>query len=322
MFSAFVGEAMTYFGKGFLLAVWMPVFFTSAAIGTTLLITVDKLDWTLWNDLDKSQQIVVGFIALVAITTLSFFLHHLQVPITRLFEGYWVDWPIVKRLKRYKKARYCARFHALEKTLSNLGNAASSDMTKLAWKTEIFLRQYPPKHIEGLPYDPMAYIMPTQLGNIYRSAELYSLARYGLESTLFWPHLIEVIPESFLQRLQDLKIAVDFWLLSSLLLMLYAATTVISFIFLKTSAVLILLFLMALLLSYGCYRTAITPALAYGVLIRVAFDLYRRPLLEKLGCPLPATLSEEKKLWKHLQFFMYNGAPTDQFIKLLTTEQA
>ncbi|MGC1528529.1 MAG: hypothetical protein WA783_20960 [Phormidesmis sp.] len=293
----------------------------STATGATLLMALNQLNWTLWTRFNESQQIIVGFSALVAVTTVSFLLHNLQVPITRFFEGYWASWPLLKKLKKYKTARYCDRFWSLEQVLGNLGSSAPLELARLAQKTDIFLRQYPPKQIEGQQhYKPTAYIMPTRLGNIYRSAELYSLARYGLDSTIFWPHLVEVMPERFLQRLQDLKIAVDFWLLSSLLLIFYFIGTLTSLIFLKASLWAMVLMLTSLLLCYGCYRIALTPALAYGSLIRVAFDLYRRPLLESLGCTIPATLDEERQLWMHLQLFMYNGAPMSKFIKLSVAE--
>ena len=52
-------------------------------------------------------------------------------------------------------------------------------------------------------------ILPTQLGNVMRAAELYSQERYNIDAVLIWPRLQSFLPEGFAGTLQDAKTALD-----------------------------------------------------------------------------------------------------------------
>ena len=57
------------------------------------------------------------------------------------------------------------------------------------------------------------------------------------------------------------------------------------------------------------YRAALSPALAYAELIKVAYDLYRHSLLKSLGMNVPATLDQEQKLWRSISDFIIQNLP-------------
>jgi hypothetical protein len=46
-------------------------------------------------------------------------------------------------------------------------------------------------------------VMPTQLGNVLRAAELYAEERYELDAVRLWPHFASVLPKEFADGLQD-----------------------------------------------------------------------------------------------------------------------
>jgi hypothetical protein len=93
MFGEFLGGVKGYFGKGFVLAVWVPVLIVSFAIQMTISDIQGKVieDWEKWLSLGPELQISVGVIVFFFITLIAFLLHHLQLQIVQLFEGYWPE---------------------------------------------------------------------------------------------------------------------------------------------------------------------------------------------------------------------------------------
>ena len=320
MFSAFLGGVKGYFGKGFVLAVWVPVLIASFAILMTVAGTQAKLEcyWKNWLALGSELQTFVGIIVFFIITLIAFFLHHLQLQITQFFEGYWPEIGAIGKFKYWKRRRYIHQFRNIHAFLKILGekiplleekirrlemrlntmpitwlllrqynclagilflresqtnlqsdqlqqskNKLQRDWGRFRQKQKILSKEFPALEDE---------ILATSFGNRYRSAEVYPFVRYGIDSVVFWPRLLEVVPEGLQGRLQDAKIAVDFWLLCSLLCALYTGVAFVCTIFLEFWA--IGLVLLGAALTVFCYRAALPPVMAYGELIRVAFDLY------------------------------------------------
>ena len=52
-------------------------------------------------------------------------------------------------------------------------------------------------------------VLPTQLGNILKAAELYSQQRYNLDAVVIWSRLQNALPEKFAKILQSAKISLD-----------------------------------------------------------------------------------------------------------------
>ena len=59
-------------------------------------------------------------------------------------------------------------------------------------------------------------------------------------------------------------------------------------------------------------KQSVAPAMNYAELIKAAFDLYRRALLEALGLQMLSTLTEERQLWKNLCAFFAHGLTPDE----------
>lgn len=109
MFNKFLSEVKGYFGKAFVLAVWLPVLIFTVALVTVCMAGDNSPEtvwqqWQQWADLNKS--LLPATIFLFAVTLIAFVIHYLQVPITRLFEGYWPFWSLFKPLRRWKRHYY------------------------------------------------------------------------------------------------------------------------------------------------------------------------------------------------------------------------
>ena len=381
MFSTFLGQVNEYFGKAFIIAVWMPLLVFAGTLFTVYFVATNSLaaTWQKWILLNTQAQLVLGFIFLIVITLIAFIIHYLQVPISRFFEGYWSKLPLLSILRSWKCQQYkCQlsnrwqkieqleeeipvlekKIQKLEKEIFRINPKIKKtrnikyilkrqtkkidkiinrlveiilskpnyefllrsrlkkkkkflvQRTKILEQKRLTLNQLVEQQLRGFPPPGLEHhIMPTRLGNIYKSAELYAWDRYQAEPVILWTRIQEVLPKTFIQRLEEFKIATDFLLLSSLLFILFSIATIPYLIVCHAELYLIIICFLGIPLGRLAYEAALVPALAYAELIKVAYDLYRRPLIELWGLELPPTIKDEKELWKNLSDFLYRGFP-------------
>lgn len=313
MFTTYLGELREYVGKGFVLAVWLPVLTFASALFVVYQVGRGSLNaaWSSWLILPLDGQVVQIIEFLAVVTLVAYVVHQLEVPITRFFEGYWESWPFLSNLGHWKAERYKRYLAALDKQIEHLeevpaGQKPSKEqMVKLNLLYDRRGFYFPPKGNE-------AHVMPTRLGNIYKVAELYPYHHYGIDSVVIWPRLLSVLPGDFVKRLQDTKIAVDFLLLFGLLSVLFSLVTVPYLLAFHADWSIVVLCALGLPLGIIAYYSALAPAMNYAELIKAAFDLYRRALLEALGLQMLSTLTEERQLWKNLCAFFAHGLTPDE----------
>lgn len=315
MFTSLLGELKNWFGRAFLVAVWLPVFvFASAATAVYLAgvgaLTSSAAMWAQWR---VDEKIILSAKFIIVITLVAFVLDSVQVSITRLFEGYWDDLPLLRSFGRRRQQRYKFEISRINKRLERLSEkipkleAAAQPVEPLkAELTRLVERRvgFPPPGYE-------AHLMPTRLGNLYKAAELYPYDRYGMDTVIIWPRLREVLPDKIVERLQEIKTAVDFLLLFSALSIVFSLLAVPYLWARGAQAWLVLTCASGLPLGWLSYRAALSPAQAYAELLKVAFDLYRKALLKALGLHPPATLSQEQVLWRDISNFIFRGIPPD-----------
>ncbi len=359
MFNKFLSEIKGYFGKAFVLAVWLPVLIFAVALVTVCMAGDNSPEtvwqqWQQWADMNKS--LLPATIFLFAVTLIAFVIHYLQVPITRLFEGYWPFWSLFKPLRRWKRHYYgrkwkqieeswlkvsrdiphlCGDHKALEQSINTTEEkveqtkqtASPEDKQIQEFQQNLSIKRMDLHTLEReidekqeelnqltlrltQRFPPLGYekhLMPTRLGNIYKAAELYPLDRYGIDSVFFWTHLHQVLPNKFAEQLQEVKIATDFFLLCSLLCVIFPLISVPYLIAHSASLALFLLCTLTLVLGWLFYEAALIPALSYAELIRVAFDLYHRTLLKQFNLTPPDNIEDEKRLWTNLTDFLFRG---------------
>lgn len=300
MFSTVLKEVSGYFDRRFMISLFFPsLFFWLGLIAiyySNSDITNLLSDWSGQGILQQAIQIVVGTAWIVFFAS---FLDSQLLWIFRQFEGYW-NWPIAW-LRRRRTSYYQEKLER-ETSYQNIyyGYAMS-------------------------PQEPdyKKYVMPTRLGNILRNAELYPYLRYNMDAVLLWPRLYPVLPESFAKTFDATKASLDFVVIVSALSILFAFTAGGLVLAINGPIWLFLLcFLGGFLLAWLAYRSALGTAVAYGQLIKSAFDLYKANLLKQMGYKAPSSQAQEQKAWKNLRQMIYQNDWQDQeILPYLTAEE-
>lgn len=152
----------------------------------------------------------------------------------------------------------------------------------------------------------------TELGNVIASYERYSYSRYRIESELFWPRLVESLPEKLLGRIEDRTTLLDFSLATATLALLYGlAAAVFGPSLWDLPRQWLLTGLVAAGVGYCFYRLGVTTASQLGQLVRSAFDLHRLELLKSFGVPQPQSFRSELEVWETLSKLVVYGVEQD-----------
>jgi hypothetical protein len=233
-----------------------------------------------------------AFVAAVGLTAGA--LASLRTSVLRWFEGYWTSAPgrLVASLGRAHHAR---RHRAL--------SALVADGAVDAYET--VSQDYP-------PVTQPDQVMPTRLGNVLRSAELYPHDRYAIDAVLVWPRLYHVLPERFVETFSAARSDVDVMLALSALSTVFGVGSAAYVLAVGGSSTLYLGSLWgSALVAHLTYRSALRNASTYGLQVRAAFDLYRGELRSHLGDDPPADDVAERAYWERLCLFWYRGVPRD-----------
>jgi hypothetical protein len=79
----------------------------------------------------------------------------------------------------------------------------------------------------------------------------------------------------------------------------------------------------AVLIAAVARSGALRAAIAFGDLVRTAFDIHRRSLLSAMGLRLPETLEDERALWKALGQQLYRrGAEEGELLRFEVGQSA
>jgi hypothetical protein len=157
-------------------------------------------------------------------------------------------------------------------------------------------------------------VLPTRLGNVIRSFEAYPQRQYGMSAIYLWPRLVGVIDKEYAAAADDAKSTFDFMMNVSLLGALSGGGLLLLGLASRGPGGLSPAFWLQvaglLAASRVFYTGSIGQAMAWGDLVRGAFDLYRGALLERMGfAQKPADLHEERALWRAISLQMIFGDP-------------
>jgi hypothetical protein len=325
MFSEVLKEVTGVFDRSFLLNAFFPCFTFWGLLGiiSVLGLRLDPIKLIeFWNQLDILLKTVTT-IGLLAIVVFSATLISSQSgSILRFFEGYW-DFPgssyflkkgrdnqrkfllsqnIAEQLREKGQLLYES-----QKTIDEaLGHDQVAKLKKQHKKLEAQVKQL---EVEQFLFQNSVYrdvslkknesrVMPTRLGNILKSAELYPYDRYHIDAVLIWSRLYHLLPERYTQIIIQARSNLDFALVISTLSILFS---IISALFLLAVSAPSLLFLTSFwggtLVAWLAYNSALGSATNYVEQIRVCFDLYRRELLLQLGLKAGSTFLNEQQQW-------------------------
>jgi uncharacterized repeat protein (TIGR01451 family) len=263
-------------------------------------------DQKLWQQ-GGLAVIVITFVVLV----LSVVLYNMNTPIIRLYEGYsWQhsrfgEWLAKRQRSRFEHAtrwRRVIKKMRLEVRLAGFEEQLRvDDLIGIQRETARMLNdQFP---------DSVGLVLPTKLGNAIRSFETYTTRQYGVPAIALWPRLQGILDSTYAQALDGVKTAFDFMINSAFLGALLAVLVVVTGMIwqnpVKRGSDLTWMWwgLFFASISYLFYLAAIVRAAEWGAQVKAAFDLYRLPLLQKLGIEQkPANLTEERRMWNILNY--------------------
>jgi hypothetical protein len=171
--------------------------------------------------------------------------------------------------------------------------------------------------------------LPTAFGNAIKAFEVYPRDVYGADGPPIWPRLTTVIPKDFLDQVQDVRSQIDFLVNTCFFSALIAGAALTAMLlevpwgtllnpdigephlFLRTvSWTKCTWAFIASVVSWGCYRWAVTRVPAWGDLVMTAFDCYLLDLAAKLGFAPPSTNDGRTAFWTSFsQMLVYRRDP-------------
>lgn len=250
-----------------------------------------------WEADSTSAKVLITIGGVAAIFLAANLLSNGMQSVIRLFEGYGVWPPFIAKLAR---RRQLARAQALIKKAETT-NKDGAKREAAKDRFEVTFPVYP----ETLG---VAHVLPTRLGNILKSAETYAASRYRADSVRLWSRLYPLLPDPITSSMVSARTSMEFLLAVSFLAGIYAPLASIYLIVQSGPLVWILATLVAgTVVSIAAYHASLQPAMVYGEMIRVAFDLHRLDLVKAMAKPVPTSLAAEEATWKELHLLFKRG---------------
>jgi hypothetical protein len=268
-------------------------------------------------------------VAVVGVWCCAVVLMILNYHVYRLLEGY--VWPMKRACWRLKQVAtheaaltYLTGLHG--QIFPRPGTAAADVQREYFRRRRDFNMRFPrqPDHV-----------LPTRFGNVIRAFETYPYRVYGADSIPVWLRLQGSMPKDFTALIADTRAQVDFFLnilvLSCLLGIVAVVRAVLNIaiwqyctsnglaglmtcnahawhdVHLRYEFVVVAL--IAFALARLCYELAIARAVAWGGMVKSAFDLYLPDLARQLGYALPATDARRRDFWDAVNSLFLYGTP-------------
>ncbi|MCW2306111.1 hypothetical protein [Rhodobium gokarnense] len=242
----------------------------------------------------------------VAVWLFAVLLSLVNTILFKILEGYTLPFaaPLEKRAK--------ARFDALKARIKTLGDAwiAAGDT-------------YPPDKQKD--YDDALFefvttfpsdrdkVLPTRFGNAIRAFEDYPRQVYSADSIPLWIHLCTVMPDDFLKSVEDNKTQVSAALNLTFLSLIVALVAGVRFALdvewtaigsppaavgaIWAEAELLAFVVGAAIVARLSYLLAVERAIAWGAVVKAAFDCYLPALAKAMGYELPGHGKERRAFW-------------------------
>jgi uncharacterized repeat protein (TIGR01451 family) len=307
--TSFLSTISSQFAKSLMIGTVCPVvlflIFCSCVVLPYAGVSQDQLLSVLFP-LEKDSATLANTLEVVVLTIL---LYTMNIPIIRMYEGYpWRKSWIGERLTRRQRRR----FETLRtvRTRARMLRYQVRDSGVRLDKSDLEERQSTAALRLNSDFPGAAgIVLPTRLGNIIRSFEVYSTVRYGMESVTLWPRLLAQTPADYRESIVNAKTSFDFMLNCSFLSVLAAlAMTALGIVKhhpfdWETGRAWLAWALSLGLLANIFYRLAANRATSWGIQVKGAFDLYRSDLRTPLGFTqeLP-TPDREKAFWTEVSY--------------------
>lgn len=252
--------------------------------------------------LADGEAVLLSTVLLVSVVIVQ----PLQFELVQAFEGYWASWPPIGWISALGKAWQHRGRSALEATWSpqkGQQQASAEEINRAGWRMR---HRYPEEEQR---------LLPTALGNVLRAAEDRAGKRYGLDAVVVWPRLYRILPRDMTTALAEHGSQLDFNVRLTATLFLSIAVQIVVFIHQPAQLLAHPLWLLlpggTLLVALISYRAAVSAAEGFGVMVEVAFDLYRFELFPALHLVPPTNYAEEVAANVELTSFLGSALHAD-----------
>jgi hypothetical protein len=235
----------------------------------------------------EASVLIVSFGVLVAL--ISAFT---ALPMTRILEGYQLPGPLARWFRR-RQLRRQLRLRRMALHYLRRGTRAKQRYLLLA------------EELEAYPDSP-GDLMPTRLGNAYKSAEVYGDRKYQLDSQTLWHEIISVAPDRLCRSYEDAQAQIDFFLGFVSQFTLLALVSVLTAVGSEAPGLLVLAAVL-LILSRLAYLGAVRNMGEVRSTIQALVNVTRPALANTLGYKLPPTLEKELEFWEAWMDFIGLG---------------
>lgn len=294
-----------------------------------------------WNGYPVEIQAFIAILALCLIMLIALVMSSLVTSIIRLYEGYWENLPLINKIGEARKQYYRQILDGKWNRIMELSKKAQASPTGIEGLSKgeraEMLKDYNDIYFRFPAPTRAGEVMPTRLGNIFKSSETYPSVRYGIDSVLIWPRLYPLLPQDFASSISaarsmvDMMVTISFlgiglivaallWGIAILLAILFAPQLISSvyepylpFIFIAT-------YIGGLIVCIIGYLGAIGSALGYGELIKTTFDLYRDSARKAMGFNKPGDMEAEYDLWSEASKFIHRDIPGEDIKQICKTD--
>jgi hypothetical protein len=150
-------------------------------------------------------------------------------------------------------------------------------------------------------------ILPTRLGNVFKSIEAYSEIKYGMNSVFFWPRIQLCMKEGNKISLDKIRAFVDMFVELTWIFFTFAVIYSIVFAYNGNYLYSFVSLVAFIFFSLGSYKMAVQSALDFGSYVRSMFDLYRDELWDEMKNGIFSGLDklEERERWENVFRYLW-----------------
>jgi len=243
---------------------------------------------------DNSFAADITYAALI-VWTVALMLLFLNYGLYRLFEGYVPPVSWLTPLKTWHQGRWQRRKEKQDE---------GDDALAQGEKRKQLLNDYP---------TDVNDFLPTSFGNALRAFERYPAEVYGIDTVSGWLRLGAVIPSAYQQLINDARSQVDFFVNTCFLAIVLCAASLAKLaeehvrhvqweqcdapVLWKTA-------IASIVVATVAYYWSIGRVVAWGDLVKSAFDLYLPALAKQVGYALPPSEAKQREFWKEFSWLM------------------
>lgn len=230
---------------------------------------------------------------LISLTLMfSYTLYAFNFPLIRLFEGYKLREDL---FFRWSDRRERERFNSLKDQI---------------WRLD---RDFPSED----------RLLPTKIGNAIAAFEEYPMIHYGMDAIALWSRLVPVLKEDeFLDDVTQEKAVFDFLLNTSAVVIVLGIELAYRALFLGNIRAAPFILVLTCIVFRVLYEGTYIAARQWGTVVRVAFDLYRHDLAQRLSLKPAASFEDEWDRWRAVsRFFLYRRPDYRSFKEFIPQSQ-